>query len=63
MTVEVDHYTKPGAEALAQRIESFWKTRGFEFVQVTPYRITGLDAVFWGIRSNIQNGYPPRYRR
>ena len=60
MSTEPDHYTKPGATRLAERLESYWRTRGYRGVKVSIYPIPNMASRFWGIRSNIRNGIPPR---
>lgn len=57
---KVDHFTLPGAQALADRITSYWRTRGYYGVKVVTYSITDGESLCYGIRSNIRNGYPPR---
>lgn len=59
-TDTVDHFTLPGAKALADRITSYWRTRGYQGVKVETYAITDGESLCYGIRSNIRNGYPPR---
>lgn len=59
-----DHYTKPGAERLAERIVSYWHSRGFRDVTATVYKIMASTGLCYGIRSNLVNGLPPRrFRR
>jgi hypothetical protein len=55
---DTDLYTKRGAEALAERIERFWRSRGYRGVTVQPFQIPGF--AMWGIRSNLIGGCPPR---
>jgi len=55
----VDYFSQHGAGVLANRIETFWKSRGFPHTRVERYQIG--DDVF-GVRSNIgPNGMPPRF--
>lgn len=56
-----DHYTYPGARALADRIVEFWRARGFLGVSVEPFKIPGFDM--YGIRSNLSGGLPRQNRR
>ncbi len=56
---EHDYYTKRGAQILADRIVSYWRSLGYQGVEARIWNITGLDAPHWGVRSNIRNGFPP----
>ena len=57
-----DHFTAPGAKALADRITSYWRSRGYYGVKVWTFRITDGESLCYGIRSNIRNGFPPRFK-
>lgn len=48
-----DYLRPPGANALAQRIEAYWRQRGFEVM----LRIAYDDGIV-SIRSNMINGQP-----
>lgn len=52
-----DLYTKRGAEALAERIERFWRSRGYRGVSAVAFLIPGFGM--WGVRSNLIAGCPP----
>lgn len=53
-----------GATALAKRIESHWRTLGYELVSVCVVQCSHVvlnGRAVYGIRSNISgHGYPPR---
>jgi hypothetical protein len=57
-----DLYTKRGAEALAVRIERFWRSRGYRGVAAHAFQIPGFGTL-WGVRSNLVAGCPPQARR
>jgi hypothetical protein len=54
---KIDLYSKRGAEALAERIERFWRSRGYRGVSAVAFQIPGFGM--WGVRSNLIAGCPP----
>lgn len=55
-----NHCTETGATALAQRIASYWLSRG-EIVQVRVEPTNKGDV--WAVRSNMINGMPRPAKR
>lgn len=53
----MDTYSQHGAGILASWIEDYWRKRGFKAIRAERYEIA--DG-FWGVRSNMVNGWPPR---
>lgn len=60
-----DWSTNDGATNLARKIRAYWQARGYEYVFVDVVMVTSGQKnsrkPVYGVKSNIKNGYPPRY--
>jgi hypothetical protein len=55
-----DSFTRTGAGLLSQKIEAYWRARGFEGIRVRREPMKG-EPDMYQVRSNIgANGFPPR---
>lgn len=57
-------HTRPGAEALARRIEAYWAERGYRVtceIVPGPFNSSIREARF-DVRSDMLNGLPKNYR-
>lgn len=55
-----NYAAQPAAQALAERIETYWRVAGHPAVRVwlSQYNERG-DRVAWAVRSNLVDGLPP----
>lgn len=60
-----DWSTSDGATNLARKIGAYWKARGYDHVSVDVAVVTNgkrdSRKPVYGVKSNIKNGWPPRY--
>jgi len=60
---DLEWSNRADAYALADRIAGYWHAKGFHGIIVEPYSITVKGRPWWGVRTNMINGLPPRESR
>jgi hypothetical protein len=61
---EVDMSTRVAAGILAENVRSFWYSMGFVPPRIHVYKVRdlGTNKVFYGLRSDMVNGFPRKRR-